>query len=227
MASAVIFDMNGVIVDDERIHQESWRVFCQRHGFQLTDDEFKHNVFGRRETDTFADLFQRDIGDVELEELLTERVTIAMDIFRPNLHPTEGADEFIQSLYENKVPIAVATSARKPYTSFILDGLDIRQYFNAVVTAEEVVKGKPDPEIFLKAAEAISTAPEQCVVIEDSLSGIRAAKAAGMEVIGITTTDTEDELRTADKVITSFRDISPATIEGMRRTEPSEGERLL
>lgn len=208
MKRAVIFDMNGVIVDDERIHQESWRQFCQRHNFHITEDEFKHNVFGRTETETFQYLFHREIPPEEMQKYLTERVTIAMDIFRPKLAPTQGIVGFIQSLHKDGIPLAIATSARKPYTSFILDGLDLRKYFSAVVTAEDIIKGKPDPEIYLKAAEELHIAPALCIAVEDSLSGIKAAKAAGMKVIGITTTHKADELTLANIVIESFAGFS-------------------
>ncbi|OGI18154.1 MAG: hypothetical protein A3J06_04450 [Candidatus Moranbacteria bacterium RIFCSPLOWO2_02_FULL_48_19] len=208
MFQAIVFDMNGVIIDDERIHQEAWRQWCQKYGFRLTEDEFKHNVFGRTEADIFSSLFHRQLSSDELEKYSAERVGIAIFLFKSKVALTEGLLEFFHELKAHNIPFAVATSARKPYTDFILDGLNIRQFFKKIVTAEEISKGKPDPEIYLLTAKKLLINPIHCVAFEDSLSGIKSAQAAGMKVIGITTTHTAEELGGADKVIDSFKYIS-------------------
>ncbi|MEO8581746.1 MAG: HAD family phosphatase [Patescibacteria group bacterium] len=208
MFKAVVFDMNGVIVDDERIHQESWRQLCQKYGFHLTEDDFKHKVFGRTEADTFTYLFHKQLSRIELQQYSSERVKIAISIFKPKLALTEGLLQFLQELQAKNIPLAIATSARKPYTDFILDGLNVREFFKQIVTAEEISKGKPDPEIYLLAAKRISIDPKDCVAFEDSLSGIKSAQAAGMKVVGITTTHTVKELDIANKIIKSFKNIT-------------------
>jgi len=208
MFQAVIFDMNGVIIDDERIHQESWRQLCHKYDFHLTEDEFKHNVFGRTEADTFAYLFHKQLTPEELERYSSERVEIAISIFKPKLALAEGLLQFLQELHVCNVPLAIATSARKPYTNFVLDGLNIRQFFKQVVTAEEVSKSKPNPAIYLMTAKKLSVDPKSCIVFEDLLSGIKSAQAAGMKVIGITTTHVAEELNIADKIIDSFKHIN-------------------
>src|SRR3990170_4600540 len=98
MMQAVIFDMNGVIVDDERIHQESWRQLCQKYDFHLTEEEFKHNVNGRTEADTFAYLFRKQLTPQELEKYSAERVKIAISLFRPNFALTDGLLNLLQQL---------------------------------------------------------------------------------------------------------------------------------
>lgn len=90
MLGAIIFDMNGVIIDDERIHQESWRQLCKKYGFQLTEEEFKHNVFGRTEADTLSSLFRRQLTPEEINNYSAERVEIAISIFKPKLALTNG-----------------------------------------------------------------------------------------------------------------------------------------
>lgn len=215
MFQAVVFDMNGVIVNDERIHQESWRRLCAKYGFQLTEDEFKHHVFGRTEADTLAYLFHKELTSEELNQYSKERVEIAIQLFRPSLALTDGLLAFLEELHAHTIPLAIATSARRPYTNFILDGLDIRKFFQFVVTAEEITHGKPDPEIYLAAAKGIQVPPKDCVAFEDSLSGIKSAKAAGMKVIGITTTHTAEELSMADKIIASFKEMSVKNLQQM------------
>lgn len=213
MKSALIFDMNGVIVDDERFHQASWRQLCKEHGFVLSEDQFKHNVFGRTERDTLNYLFQKQMTDVELAPYLEERVKIAIELYKPEICLTEGLEIFLKDLKEHQIPTAIATSARWPYTNFVLDTLKIRNYFQAIVTADDIQNGKPNPEIYLKAAEKIGVNPKLSIAVEDSVSGIRAAKAAGMYVIGITTTHVRKELELADMVINSFKEIDVELLE--------------
>jgi beta-phosphoglucomutase-like phosphatase (HAD superfamily) len=95
-----------------------------------------------------------------------------------------------------------------PYTHFILDGLNIRHFFKQVVTAEEIAHGKPNPEIYLLAAQKLAVTPQNCIAFEDSLSGIKSAQAAGLKVIGITTTHSAEELRIADKIVHSFTEVN-------------------
>jgi HAD superfamily hydrolase (TIGR01509 family) len=208
VVEAVIFDMNGVIIDDERYHQESWKVYCQKHGFSLSEDDFVHRIFGRTEKDTFEYLYQQSLPSDLVKQYSNERVDIVIDLFKPHLTLTTGLGRLLADLHTKHIPMAVATSSRRRYFNFIMDGLQIRSYFSAVVTAEDISKGKPDPEIYRKAAELLHVSPTNCLAFEDSLSGIRAGQAAGMYVVAITTTHTKDELSLANSIITSFNDFS-------------------
>lgn len=207
--------MNGVIINDERIHQESWRQLCKKYNLSLTEEEFKQNVFGRTEKDTFQYLLKKEINEDELVERSAERVRIAMDILKPQMVLTDGLKEFLNDLHANNVPVAIATSSRRPYTDLILDGLNIRKYFSFVITAEEVIEGKPNPEIYTKTAEAMKVAPEDCVVFEDSISGIKSGKSAGMKVIALASTHGAGELSLADKVINTFRGLKTDDVRGL------------
>lgn len=206
--TAVIFDMNGVIIDDERIHQQSWKIYCQNHGFHITENEFKEKVFGRTEKETFEYLYSRKITPEELGKFSDERVDTAIEIFKPQLKTTAGLHNLLEELLTNNIPMAVATSSRNRYVNFIMDTLGIRKYFKAILTAEDIINGKPDPEIYLKTANKLNVPPKNCVVIEDTISGIRSAMAAGMKVIGIATTHAKKELETADKTVDSFEEIT-------------------
>ncbi|MBW7956081.1 HAD family phosphatase [Patescibacteria group bacterium] len=212
MFSAVIFDMNGVILNDERVHQQSWRVFCQQHGFRLSEEQFTKKVFGRIEKETFEFLFKKKLSEAEVEHYSNERVDIAISLVEPVLKANDGLLEVLKYLKELQLPIGLATSSRKRYMNFVFDKLDLWNFFDAIVTAEDVQKGKPEPEVFLKAAALLRQEPEKCVAIEDSVSGITSAHAAGMKVIGIATTHTPEEIKAADKVIHSFEDQSPAQL---------------
>lgn len=212
MYTAVIFDMNGVIVNDERIHQQSWRLFCADHGFKLSDDEFKQKVFGRTEKETFQFLFGKVLTEEEVEKYSNERVRVAMSIFKPIMKTIPGVVEMLYYLEQKQIPVALATSSRKWYQTFIFDHLALWHYFEVIVTAEDVTHGKPDPEVYLRAATLLGVNPAECLALEDSVSGIKSAQAAGMKVIGIATTHTAQEIQLADKVVKNFIDQTPEEI---------------
>jgi HAD superfamily hydrolase (TIGR01509 family) len=212
MIEAIIFDMNGVIIDDERIHQEAWRQFCTNHDLHFSEDNFKRNVFGRTEKDTFEYLYGRAISPDELEAFSNERVDTAIAIIKPQIKLADGLAQLLQELSELSIHLAVATSSRRQYCSFVMDALNIGKYFRAVITAEDIAHGKPDPEIYLKAAAAAGDVPGNCEAVEDSLSGIQSAQAAGMQVTAIASTHEASELQIAERVIGSFTELDAKTL---------------
>lgn len=119
----------------------------------------------------------------------------------------EGLLSFLESLKSNRISIALATSAPRENIDFVFDNLHIGHFFDAVVDESQVSRGKPDPEVYLKAAEALELNPEQCIVVEDSIPGIMAGAAAGMAVVAITTTHGRDEFKHADLVIDTFKEL--------------------
>jgi len=214
MLQGVVFDMNGVIIDDERIHQQSWRYFCRKYGFKLTEDEFKNKVFGRTEADTLAYLFKSKLSDNQVSQYSNERISTIIQVVKDTVKIATGLKQFLQELHDQSIPLAIATSSRKPYTDFIIDFLEIRPFFKSIITAEDIKKGKPDPEIYLLAAHRLSVSPKNCLAFEDSLSGIKSAKRAGMKVIGIATTHRPEELTSANMVINSFQEV---TVSGLKK----------
>jgi len=215
MFKAVIFDMNGVIVNDERIHQESWRQLCNKYGLHLTEDEFKNQIFGRTEKDTLKYIFDRELTEKELADYSDERVKIAISIFQPQMALADGLLALLYELDNSQLPTAIATSSRQQYTDFILDNLKIRHFFQEIVTAEDITHGKPSPEIYFLAAKRLDIDPKFCVVFEDTLSGIKSVQSAGMKVVAITTTHTKSELISADNVVNSFTEVSVQFLQNL------------
>ncbi len=207
--------MNGVIIDDERIHQESWRQLCKKYKVELTEEAFKNRVFGRTEKETLEYLFDYKLTSEEVAKYSNERVEIAIEIFKPQLALTDGLLKFLQELKDKNMLVAIATSSRIPYTNFILDNLDLRKFFHQIVTAENITNGKPDPEIYLLAAKRLGIEPQYCVVFEDTISGIKSGQAAGMKVVAIATTHNKEELAIADKVISSFKYITIVDLQNL------------
>jgi beta-phosphoglucomutase len=205
MTDAVIFDMNGVLIVDEEYHAESWRILCKKYGFVLTDDEFEHQVTGKRDVDTLDYLFKRKLTAAEANIYADERDAIAEQLVKGKLALPDGLIDLLDGIVNKNIPMAIATSSRRGYVNFILDNFGLRKYFPIIVTAEDIKNGKPDPEMYHRTAEILGVKPDKCLVFEDSRSGVKSAKAAGMYVVGITSSIPKDELaKIADTAINSF-----------------------
>jgi beta-phosphoglucomutase family hydrolase len=203
----VLFDMDGVVVDNISYHFDAWRQFAGKYGFHLSDDELTRYVNGRVAREILEYLFRRELSPEEVYSFTEEKEDVYRELYRPYLKPAEGLVSFLQDLRRHEIPTAIATSA--PYTnvSFTLDGTETRGFFREIVDARHVRRGKPDPEIYLLAASRLSMPPENCIVIEDALLGVQAGLNAGMKVIGVTTTHTAQELSNTHHLIQDFRDL--------------------
>ncbi|CAA9223063.1 MAG: hypothetical protein AVDCRST_MAG56-549 [uncultured Cytophagales bacterium] len=205
---AVIFDMDGVVVDNIPYHFDAWRQFAARYGLALSDDELTRYVNGRVAKEVLEYLFKKELTAEEVHRYTEEKEDVYRDLYRPHLKPTAGLLPFLEMLRTGGIPTAVATSAPYSNIDFTLGGTGTRPYFREIVDARHVKRGKPDPEIYLQAADRLGMAPPRCIVIEDALLGVQAGLGAGMKVIGITTTHTPAELSNTHLVITDFRELS-------------------
>lgn len=176
---AVLFDMDGVIVDSNPIHKEVLIEFCRKYSEELTEEK---------------------------EEMFRE-------VFIPQNHIVPGLFEFLDLLDQNGIKKVVATSAPAENADFILAELGITDRFGAVLNASHVNKSKPHPEPYLKAAKAVGVKPENCIVFEDSLSGVKSGAAAGAKVVGVATTHTQEELHLCDLVVDDFRGLKIEKLE--------------
>ncbi|HEX2869524.1 MAG TPA: HAD family phosphatase [Ignavibacteriales bacterium] len=211
---AAIFDMDGVIIDNALYHEKAWKLFLKRRGIGLSDSEFKETVFGRTGKDCLKILF-KGITETEIKEYAKEINAIYRKEYSPFVEATPGLIDFLKMLKQNNIIAAIATSAPPVNVEYITETLNIREYFANTIDDTQVTKGKPDPEIYLASAEAINYQPSQCVVFEDSLSGIQAAKNAGMKVVGVATTHHPSELKNVDLVIKDFHELDIEKIRAM------------
>ncbi len=207
MMKAVLFDMDGVVVDNLPYHVDAWLLFCERHGIPLTREVFYRELNGMNSKDTFEWLYQREMSREEIEVLEEEKELLYRAFYRDQMKPANGLLVFLKLLHSNGIKTALATSAGPGNIDFILDGLGIRNQFDAVIGGAEVKKGKPDPEIYLKAAAMVQVEPSDCWVIEDSLQGISSGLNAGMRVVGITTSHTSKELAHTQLIAADFVDL--------------------
>jgi len=204
----VIFDMDGVLVDNFAWHLLAWETFCKRHRKQISADVFRDHVFGGNNPDHLRYIFGNDISQKLIEQYSTEKEVIYRGLYSGQVNPVKGLVAFLKDLKKNKVPMAIATSAERTNVDFVLDAIGCSGLFDAIADASMISKGKPDPEVFLKAAALCNAKPEECVIFEDSLKGIEAGLRARMKVVGVATTHYYAELTEAHRVISDFSDIT-------------------
>jgi len=205
---AVIFDMDGVIVDSNPVHVVALRQYFTTIGLNLPESELEKRVFGRANKDWIADLFGDSLKPKEIQFHSQAKEKLYREMFAPDIHPLKGSVPFLQSLKANHIPAAVASSAISENVEWVLQQTRTREYFDFYLSETNIQRGKPDPEIYLKAAERLHLSPAHCIIIEDSFSGVQAAKSAGCKVVAVTTTHRPDEFKNVDLVIADFRELS-------------------
>ena len=184
---ALIFDMDGVIVDSNPMHRESWVAFNRRYGLETTE-EMHQRMYGRRNDQIVRDFYGDGITveEVDARGRAKERLYREMMAGRTEEMLVPGLRAFLER--HRDLPMGVGSNAEPENVAFVLDEAGLRPFFRAVVDGHQVHHPKPHPEVYLRVAELLETEPANCVVFEDSHSGAAAALAAGMRVIGLCTT---------------------------------------
>ncbi len=204
---AVIFDQDGVIVNTSTVHFEAWRRIFHIYNINLTYDIYKKRMAGRKAIENIK-TFLGNRPEEEIKNLLNKKNDYFKELFDLNLHAVQGIKSFLKELKDNKVPTAIASSSRKVIVDFVLDQIGIKEYFDVIVTGEDVQKAKPDPFIYFLTAKKLNIDSTKCVVFEDSIAGVMAAKNARMKVVLLTTTHKKQEIKeTVDRVIENFDSI--------------------
>ncbi|MDQ4123550.1 MAG: beta-phosphoglucomutase family hydrolase [Acidobacteriota bacterium] len=211
---AFIFDMDGTIVDNMRFHGEAWVRFFAEIGHETDPNEFLIRTAGMTNHEIFRQMFGDGASDEQIEKYATRKEELYRNSFRLNLAAVAGLIEFLEKAKKLGVKMAVATSAPPENIEFVLDGLDLRKYFDAITGANDISNGKPDPEIFLKSAEKLAVEPQNCIVFEDAFKGFEAAHAAKMKSVAITTVNKSGELKNLPSVV--------EVIDDFTNLEPSE-----
>lgn len=197
---AAVFDLNGTLVDDIRFHYQAWKALGDRVGFAM-DEAIFQSCNGLKNEDIFPRLLGREVGPSIIDALGREKEEQYRSLYRPHLAPVAGAVELFARLRERGAKLAVASSAPIENRAMVLDGLGWNETFDVVV-ANEGLRGKPAPDIFVAAAERLDVPPHACLAFEDAVNGVVAARAAGMTVVGVTTNVPSDALREAGASLT-------------------------
>jgi beta-phosphoglucomutase family hydrolase len=214
---AVIFDWDGVVVDSSAHHERSWEVLATNRGLPLPPDHFKRG-FGKKNNVIIPDLgWAADPTEVDALAHEKEEIYRAM-VREKGIEPLPGVRELLAGLREKGIPCAIASSTERSNLDLPLDLMGLRDFFQVIVSGEEVLHGKPDPAVFLVAAKRLGIVPADCVVIEDALVGIEAAKRAGMAVLAVATTNPLEALGSADAAIGSMAEVTPARLAALAGT---------
>ena len=212
---AFVFDMDGTIVDNMSFHTDSWIAFFKRRGMDIDADEFFRTTAGRQGKEIIRSALGEHLGDDEVAQLNHEKESVYREIYAPHRKTVSGFDALVARAQANGIALAVATAAPPANIEFTLDGLDLRRHFDVVVGAADVARGKPHPDVFLKAAELCGVAPEHCIAFEDAPLGVEAARRAGMRCVVLTTTLPAASFAEFDNVIAiaaDFSELPPALL---------------
>jgi beta-phosphoglucomutase family hydrolase len=222
---AAIFDMDGTLIDNTPYHFKSWQALFKKYAKgELSKQTYYTEISGVPIMDTLKRLFGNDHDEQGIKELLKEKEEFYRKEYAPYLVAINGLGKFLSELKGAGVKIAMATSATVEDVDFILNKIPIRNDFDEIVNSTMVNRPKPNPDIFLKAAEMLNMPPERCVVFEDSLAGIKAGNSAGMKVVGITTGHPAHDLQPADLVISDYAALTPQKLAGLFKQDEHERE---
>lgn len=209
LPAAVVFDMDGVLIDSNPFHLKKWIDLLTRHQIAFERRDLPQRVLGPRNRTTLRFFFGK-LSNLECRRLSEELEASFRKAFKPHAKPLPGVLALVKECRRAGIPMAVASAAMVKNIEFVVDALKFRSYFSCLVSGDHVARSKPDPEIYLKAARRLKRAPEECVAFEDSFVGIEAAKNAGMKCVGIASTFPLAELRRqtrADLVVRGFKQL--------------------
>jgi beta-phosphoglucomutase len=206
---AFIFDMNGTMIDDMAYHARAWyNILNDDLNAGLTWDEVKAQMYGKNDELLIRIFGDNHFSNEKIRELSIEKERRYQQAYLPNLALLEGLQQFLEKTKEAGIVMAVGSAAIPFNIDFVLDNLNIRHYFKAIVSADDVVTSKPDPQTFLDCAALLNVAPADCLVFEDAPKGVEAALNAGMRCVVLTTMHTNDEFKNYNNIIAYIGDYS-------------------
>ena len=212
-SQAVIFDMDGVLVDSYHAHFESWNILAAETGCRYSREDFVAG-FGRTSREVLAEQWPPALlATHSIEQLDSRKEQIFRGLIAADFPAMRGATALIKSLYNSGWLLAVGSSGPPENVAQVLASLEVESYIQARVTGADVTRGKPDPQVFRMSAERLNVPPSRCIVIEDAPAGVKAAHAAGMICVGLVSTGrTREDLADADLLVNELTDIEPATL---------------
>lgn len=213
---AFLFDLNGTMINDMEFHNHAWHdILTKDLGANISFDGVKKEMYGKNQ-----DLLERVFGVGHFSQEQIDQISIEKEhryqaAYKAHLTLIAGLDKFLDRAKEGNILMAIGSAAIPFNINFVLDNLDLRSYFGAVVSAEDVVKSKPDPETFTKGAKLLGVAIEDCIVFEDAPKGVEAAQLAGMRCVALTTMHTADEFSAYDNIIAFIEDYNDPALASL------------
>lgn len=211
---AVLWDMDGVLVDTAPYHCEAWREAFRKRGIKFTKADFRHG-FGQRNDNIIHHVMGNDVSPQELEAISIEKEADYRRRVTGNIKPLPGVMALMESLRRRGVKMAIASSAPMANIQLIVRSLGLDSYFQAIVGGQEVTEGKPSPQVFLLATRKLGVAPRDGVVIEDAIAGVEAARQAGMKCLAVTNTHGRSGLKAADRIVDTLEGVTVSDLEAL------------
>jgi beta-phosphoglucomutase len=205
--NAFLFDLNGTMIDDMQYHIKAWHGILNELGANISMDRMKEECYGKND-ELLERMFPGRFTEAEKQTMSLEKEKQYQQQFKPNLKLLPGLLEFLEKAHQQQIKMAIGSAAIMFNIDFVLDNLNIRDYFAALVSADDVAISKPDPETFLKCGERLNTNPTNCIVFEDSPKGVESAKRAGMKAVVLTTMHEEHEFTVDDHVLLFVKDFT-------------------
>jgi len=215
--AAVIWDMDGVIADTAPHHLHAWRETFARRGIDFAEADFMRG-FGIRNDAIIKNVLGEQTTEAEIEAIAQEKEATFRGIIGHDIKPLPGVLELIRALYEKGIRMAIASSTVIENIRLIIGSLGITKYFQSVITGHDVTEGKPHPQVFLLAAQKLGAKPKNCLVIEDAVAGIKAAKGAGMYCVAITSSHPREKLKEADLIVDTLEEVTIKNLEKLLKS---------
>ena len=210
LLKAVLWDMDGVLADTGPLHFETWEQVLTKHGIPFDREKF-HLIYGLKNRDLLPYITSDYVEPGQAEQIAAQKELVFRKILPGKLFPLPGVVDWLRRFQSMGCKQAVASSAPPENVEILVDELSIRPYFDALVTPGDL-PGKPDPAVFLLAARRLAIAPQDCLVIEDSIPGVEAAKRANMRCIAVTTTNPPEALTKADIVVETMAQLTKGQV---------------
>lgn len=212
MKKAFIFDMNGTMIDDMEYHVHGWyNILNDDLKAGLSREAVKKEMYGKNQEVLIRIFGEGRFTEEEMDTLALEKERRYQAAYRPHLELIAGLKEFLDEAQQLGIAMGIGTAAIPFNVDFALDNLYVREYFQSIITANDVVTSKPDPEVFLKAAAELGAVPADCIVFEDAPKGVEAAANAGMKAVVLTTMHTREEFAAYDNIIAFIADYTAIT----------------
>lgn len=209
---AFLFDLNGTMIDDMHYHVKAWYRIVNELGANLDYEQVKAECYGKNQ-ELLERVFPGRFSDEEKDSISLEKEKQYQAEFKPHLQLIKGLDLVLDQAMENGIKLAIGSAAILYNIDFVVDGLELRSYFDAIVSADDVQLSKPDPETYLECARRLGLPAEQCVVFEDSPKGVEAAANAGMKAVVITTLDPKEAFSQYNNIVAFINDYTDLLIE--------------
>lgn len=197
---AFLFDLNGTMIDDMPYHIKAWHRILNELGAGISLERVKAECYGKNH-EMLERIFPGRFSEAEKTQMSFEKEKEYQEVFKSELRLIKGLQDFLHDAHEAGIKIAIGSAAINYNVDFVVDGVNIRRYIDAVVSADHVDESKPHPETFLKCAEAVAVDPKDCIVFEDAPKGAESALNGGMDCIVITTLHKPEEFSTYKNVI--------------------------